>query len=99
MLCGGSHRSDPTESDEVHGVHANRMRGGAALTYGPDRVQRFCADNGLDMVIRAHGGLPCPCCHVLAHCLQEGGCVDSALNRHYTQRSTHRGSWRNLGRK
>ena len=26
---------------------------GAALTYGPDRVQQFCADNHLDMLIRA----------------------------------------------
>ena len=46
--------SDPSAHDGVLGVAPNTVRGGATLTYGPDRVRRFCADNDLDMLIRAH---------------------------------------------
>jgi protein phosphatase/serine/threonine-protein phosphatase BSU1 len=46
--------SDPTESDQVLGLHANVQRGGAARSFGPDRVVEFCAANGLDLLVRAH---------------------------------------------
>ncbi|KNC48981.1 serine/threonine protein phosphatase [Thecamonas trahens ATCC 50062] len=45
--------SDPTASDSVVGVHAN-SRGPDVTTYGPDRVQHFCIDNDVSMIIRAH---------------------------------------------
>ena len=46
--------SDPSANDDVLGVAPNTVRGGATLTYGPDRVRRFCAKNDLDLLIRAH---------------------------------------------
>lgn len=46
--------SDPSANDDVLGVAKNLQRGGATLTYGPDRVRRFCSRNQVDLLIRAH---------------------------------------------
>ena len=46
--------SDPSANDTVLGVAPNLVRGGATLTYGPDRVRRFCIKNEIDLLIRAH---------------------------------------------
>eukprot|EP01043_Picozoa_sp_COSAG02_P009566 COSAG02_NODE_327_length_24561_cov_92.867754_5_plen_789_part_00 len=46
--------SDPSANDTVLGVAPNLVRGGATLTYGPDRVRRFCNQNQIDLLIRAH---------------------------------------------
>jgi diadenosine tetraphosphatase ApaH/serine/threonine PP2A family protein phosphatase len=45
--------SDPTESDKVEGLRPN-ARGPGLVTFGPDRVRKFCEDNDLQMIIRAH---------------------------------------------
>jgi diadenosine tetraphosphatase ApaH/serine/threonine PP2A family protein phosphatase len=45
--------SDPTESDRVEGLRPN-ARGPGLVTFGPDRVRKFCEDNDLQMIIRAH---------------------------------------------
>jgi len=45
--------SDPTESDKVEGLRPN-ARGPGLVTFGPDRVRKFCEDNELQMIIRAH---------------------------------------------
>uniref|UniRef100_A0A0G4GUT8 Serine/threonine-protein phosphatase n=1 Tax=Chromera velia CCMP2878 TaxID=1169474 RepID=A0A0G4GUT8_9ALVE len=50
--------SDPTDSDNIHGVVVNETRdpdgGGRIVKYGPDRVHRFLEDNKLQMIVRAH---------------------------------------------
>ena len=45
--------SDPTDNDAVLGVHLS-PRGQNTCQFGPDRVARFCADNNLSKIIRAH---------------------------------------------
>ncbi|KDD72092.1 calcineurin-like phosphoesterase, partial [Helicosporidium sp. ATCC 50920] len=45
--------SDPTTNDAVEGVQPS-PRGPGLVTFGPDRVMQFCADNDLQMIVRAH---------------------------------------------
>jgi len=45
--------SDPTESDEVLGVHVS-PRGKNTCRFGPDRVKEFNKRNSLKLIIRAH---------------------------------------------
>jgi len=45
--------SDPTASDTVVGVHDSPRGAGIAL-FGPDRVESFCRENGVDVVVRSH---------------------------------------------
>mmetsp|Transcript_24678 Transcript_24678/g.79666 ORF Transcript_24678/g.79666 Transcript_24678/m.79666 type:complete len:341 (+) Transcript_24678:2212-3234(+) len=45
--------SDPTERDELEGIQPN-ARGRNVVKFGPDRVRNFCADNGLQLILRAH---------------------------------------------
>ncbi|CAE8591119.1 unnamed protein product [Polarella glacialis] len=45
--------SDPTDNDQVLGVHAS-PRGKNTCRFGPDRVQEFNRRNGLKLIIRAH---------------------------------------------
>ena len=41
--------SDPTESDKVEGLRPNARSG--LVTFGPDRVRKFCEDNDLQMMV------------------------------------------------
>ncbi|KAF4727719.1 hypothetical protein FOZ62_019977, partial [Perkinsus olseni] len=45
--------SDPTENDNVLGVHLS-PRGQSTCRFGPDRVAEFCERNDLKLIIRAH---------------------------------------------
>eukprot|EP00967_Tisochrysis_lutea_P144676 scaffold270559_cov29-Tisochrysis_lutea.AAC.2 len=45
--------SDPTDRDEQEGIQPN-ARGRNVVKFGPDRVRKFCADNGLQLILRAH---------------------------------------------
>jgi protein phosphatase len=45
--------SDPTENDRVEGVHPN-ARGPGLVSFGPDRVHRYCEVNDLQLIVRAH---------------------------------------------
>ena len=45
--------SDPTENDKIEGLRPN-ARGPGLVTFGPDRVRKFCETNDLQMIIRAH---------------------------------------------
>ena len=47
--------SDPSDSDAdmARGVHGS-PRGGDCVTFGPDVTERFCARNGLALVVRSH---------------------------------------------
>eukprot|EP00899_Mesostigma_viride_P014151 jgi/Mesvir1/22737/Mv14140-RA.1 len=45
--------SDPTPHDSVEGIRKSR-RGPGICTFGPDRVQAFCKENNIDMIVRAH---------------------------------------------
>ena len=45
--------SDPTENDRVEGLRPN-ARGPGLVTFGPDRVRKFCEANDLQMIVRAH---------------------------------------------
>ena len=45
--------SDPTSSDDIHGVQPS-PRGPGLVTFGPDRVADFCEANNLQMIVRAH---------------------------------------------
>ena len=45
--------SDPTENDRVEGLRPN-ARGPGLVTFGPDRVHKFCEANDLQMIVRAH---------------------------------------------
>ena len=45
--------SDPAESDEILGVHAN-PRGKSIVSFGSDRVRQFCEKNNIEMIIRSH---------------------------------------------
>lgn len=50
--------SDPTESDQVLGIHPNTARDlreeGSIVRFGPDRVHSFLKNNDLSMIVRAH---------------------------------------------
>ena len=46
--------SDPTESDEVKGLHENVERGAPVVCFGPDRVSSFLRANSLKLIVRAH---------------------------------------------
>ena len=46
--------SDPAQNDSVMGIHANTQRGGEIVKFGADRVLKFCSDNDIDLIIRAH---------------------------------------------
>ncbi len=50
--------SDPTESDADVGVHVNVIRDpnstGNIYNFGPDRVEKFLAQNKLELIIRGH---------------------------------------------
>lgn len=46
--------SDPTEHDSIVGIHENHKRGAGVVSYGPDTVRNFCAENGLDLIVRGH---------------------------------------------
>jgi diadenosine tetraphosphatase ApaH/serine/threonine PP2A family protein phosphatase len=62
LRVGGAHAelmldllwSDPTKSDEVHGVHLNGERGAPVVCFGPDRVNAFLQQNGLKLIVRGH---------------------------------------------
>ena len=45
--------SDPTSSDDIHGVQPS-PRGPGLVTFGPDRVDTFVRQNRLQMIVRAH---------------------------------------------
>eukprot|EP00012_Vannella_robusta_P011213 CAMPEP_0206200006 /NCGR_PEP_ID=MMETSP0166-20121206/10610_1 /ASSEMBLY_ACC=CAM_ASM_000260 /TAXON_ID=95228 /ORGANISM="Vannella robusta, Strain DIVA3 518/3/11/1/6" /LENGTH=547 /DNA_ID=CAMNT_0053618237 /DNA_START=48 /DNA_END=1689 /DNA_ORIENTATION=+ len=49
--------SDPAETDEILGVHAN-PRGKSIVSFGSDRVKRFCEQNDIDLIIRSHQCIP-----------------------------------------
>jgi diadenosine tetraphosphatase ApaH/serine/threonine PP2A family protein phosphatase len=50
--------SDPTDSDTELGIQPNIVRDpggtGNIVKFGPDQVQKFCNNNGLSLIIRAH---------------------------------------------
>ena len=46
--------SDPTAHDRIEGVHDNVRRGPGVACFGPDRVREFCANNQIDLIVRAH---------------------------------------------
>jgi diadenosine tetraphosphatase ApaH/serine/threonine PP2A family protein phosphatase len=48
--------SDPSDSDAEmnRGVHGNPQRGEGMVRFGPDVTARFCAMNGIGVVIRSH---------------------------------------------
>eukprot|EP00300_Choanocystis_sp_HF-7_P019909 c20460_g1_i4.p1 GENE.c20460_g1_i4~~c20460_g1_i4.p1 ORF type:complete len:327 (-),score=90.78 c20460_g1_i4:354-1334(-) len=52
-LCMDLLWSDPTDNDAVLGTHAN-ARGECLTAFGPDRVESFCEENQIQMIIRAH---------------------------------------------
>eukprot|EP00301_Raphidiophrys_heterophryoidea_P020260 c5001_g1_i2.p1 GENE.c5001_g1_i2~~c5001_g1_i2.p1 ORF type:complete len:490 (+),score=92.17 c5001_g1_i2:140-1609(+) len=57
-VCNDLLWSDPTDSDNMLGVHANVARGANVNSFGPDRVVEFCQNNRVQMIIRAHQCVP-----------------------------------------
>ena len=45
--------SDPTDNDNVLGIHANE-RGEGTVSFGPDRVAEFCKTNDISVIVRSH---------------------------------------------
>ena len=49
--------SDPTESDEILGIHPNTVKDplneNNFVLYGPDQVDKYLKVNNLDMIIRS----------------------------------------------